>query len=743
MTTPKTKYAVDLSNDGMSLWHRDAGRAWKLLGKVALNTENFSAEIERLKNEQATNSDGNLIAQVRIPDSEVFVSDIDLDGAKGAEITPAVNAFLAKHTPYASHDLVFDLANKPSEDKTYVAAITKETMAEARDFIADYGFEAAYYTTKLDKNDFPRNPRFYDAKKPAAVTEPSVKPENPSPVKTTPKADVTGKETPALNGLSAEKPDTLHAGKPSLDAPDKENSTGFKNVRNKAQVVSGQSDGETTDIPAKLIVPDPPRRISVDISAPKTKAIRQTPVPASNPIKTPQGDATQTDVRGLFKLRNTLLFTTLVLVALLYWFYTALFDGKEEIARLQQIPATAPAIIAEPAPLLYRSSIDTTPSLGQDILTRVGQSPSLKIPEAVSEPTPVATVNLPLYGVVVPGKADMDVETVITVPPVVQATEPDQTVLPAASTRTPTENPDTIAPTLILTKEGVAGPEGITLFLGQPDILPPRREQLKISPDPLKDILPQMRSKIFEENNKSETPLASAVQVTAGDVITDPDPMETAPADAPQVIEPDILALADPSLQNILPRPRPAAIPQQAKDLKNSLLILADPTLAGLKPRRRPARLGVPPEVTVLTNGDQGAIETAIQQAVNEQVARPRARPANLSRTVAKVKANGDIIQTAALSAASIAVTSKASGASPVNIQEEATERRRFNKKRISLIGVFGTASSRRALVRMPSGRFITVKPGQKFSGWRVAAIGESSMQITKGSRNQVLRMPR
>ena len=51
---------------------------------------------------------------------------------------------------------------------------------------------------------------------------------------------------------------------------------------------------------------------------------------------------------------------------------------------------------------------------------------------------------------------------------------------------------------LIPTKDGTLGAEGITLFAGVPDIIPPVREQLKISPDPLKDILPRIGLHVIE-----------------------------------------------------------------------------------------------------------------------------------------------------------------------------------------------------------------------------------------------------
>ncbi len=60
----------------------------------------------------------------------------------------------------------------------------------------------------------------------------------------------------------------------------------------------------------------------------------------------------------------------------------------------------------------------------------------------------------------------------------------------------------------------------------------------------------------------------------------------------------------------------------------------------------------------------------------------------------------------------------------------------------ISLIGIFGTNKTRRALVRLPQGRYIQISRGDRVSGWTVSAVGEDAVRIQKGSKNKVLRLP-
>ena len=60
----------------------------------------------------------------------------------------------------------------------------------------------------------------------------------------------------------------------------------------------------------------------------------------------------------------------------------------------------------------------------------------------------------------------------------------------------------------------------------------------------------------------------------------------------------------------------------------------------------------------------------------------------------------------------------------------------------MNLIGVYGTASDRRALVRLPSGRYVKVEVGDRIDGGRVAAIRDGELLYVKGGQNVTLRVP-
>jgi Tfp pilus assembly protein PilP len=80
---------------------------------------------------------------------------------------------------------------------------------------------------------------------------------------------------------------------------------------------------------------------------------------------------------------------------------------------------------------------------------------------------------------------------------------------------------------------------------------------------------------------------------------------------------------------------------------------------------------------------------------------------------------------------------------SSASVARSATQTNAINLRKINLIGVYGTSSDRRALVRLSTGRYRKVKVGDRLDGGRVSAIGESELRYVKGSRSIVLALPK
>ena len=76
------------------------------------------------------------------------------------------------------------------------------------------------------------------------------------------------------------------------------------------------------------------------------------------------------------------------------------------------------------------------------------------------------------------------------------------------------------------------------------------------------------------------------------------------------------------------------------------------------------------------------------------------------------------------------------------SVARQATITGAINLRRVNLIGVYGSSSDRRALVRLPSGRYVKVEVGDRIDGGRVAAIGDGELRYVKGGRNVTLKVP-
>jgi hypothetical protein len=75
-------------------------------------------------------------------------------------------------------------------------------------------------------------------------------------------------------------------------------------------------------------------------------------------------------------------------------------------------------------------------------------------------------------------------------------------------------------------------------------------------------------------------------------------------------------------------------------------------------------------------------------------------------------------------------------------VAKQATERNALNANRVALLGIFGTPTSRYAMVRLASGRVKKVQVGDTVEGGRIAGITAEAVKYQKGSRIVTLSLP-
>ena len=157
--------------------------------------------------------------------------------------------------------------------------------------------------------------------------------------------------------------------------------------------------------------------------------------------------------------------------------------------------------------------------------------------------------------------------------------------------------------------------------------------------------------------------------------------------------------------------------------------------LSGIRPKSRPDTLKIQEQVD----------EIVASVELVDPVPRPRPRPQGLAKRGQQSSNLGSLAnldqQTQIRTVAPKVV--KPSRPSPTSVARQATVKNAISLRKISLIGIFGTTSNRRALVRMPNGRYKKVKVGDRISGGRVIAIGDSELRYQKSGRNVTLKMPK
>ncbi|MFQ6549840.1 hypothetical protein AADZ90_017980 [Aestuariibius sp. 2305UL40-4] len=251
------------------------------------------------------------------------------------------------------------------------------------------------------------------------------------------------------------------------------------------------------------------------------------------------------------------------------------------------------------------------------------------------------------------------------------------------------------------TPEGTVTPEGVVVYAGRPDLVPPQRPD---APEPAP----------ADEAIADAAPEADA---TAGAVSlallseARPRPRPDAETDAETTDEPETLAA-------FRPQTRPEDIPEAAS---------AEPTTTtpGAVENALQAALAAPPP----------PVASSSPQAVAQSI-RPSVRPAGFSRTVARAQqspAAAAPIQPRVVQPPAPTVTTAARGATVENA---------INLRRVNLIGVYGRPDNRSALVRLTNGRYVKVQRGDTLDGGRVATISDDQLLYVKRGRTIVLDIP-
>ena len=817
----KPNFALSLSFDGIRLLHRAAG-GWRVVGDVALDSPDMAGELAVLRKTASALDPSGVRTKLLLPNEQIKYLSIETPGLSDEDRLAAAKAALDGATPYEVADLAFDIC--PDGDKTHIAAVAKETLAEAEDFGVEHRFHPVSFAAVPGDHPFLGEPFFGITAGAAALIEPgeavepdgiavvvighAVAPEKPapaemkasppeaeqpapqdaSPADAVPQAaeikEVSAPEvsapapqapvpapaqdpapaqapavgfasrrstetspTPQLGGVNREGLAAASGAQAFPDAlPPAASQTGTVTAPNIAIGPDSRSlTADTVEAPVKQgllsrwgrkkTAQPEPRVIPAAVPAPPT----EDPVDAEQQRMTIFG-ARDTQVRGKPRFLGLILTAALLLflAGVAAWASVFLDDGIK-LSRLfgDRAPVTAEAEAMadqqdlqevvdqtappEPDPEILTAALD--PGLTEEdsaVLDALRAPIEPQAPRELTEEELEAAYAVTGIWPRAPqvladpaGLVDLDDLYLTSIDPV--STSTDAVALPevggfgtdisfaalsspaAAGTKFALDARGMVIPTAL----GALSPDGFTVFLGTPPLVPP----------------------------------ATPTRFT------------TVPQDT------DVRS----ALAALRPQPRPTDLIENSERAQLDGLTLTE--LASFRPALRPQSLQeqaqaatAPPPVATdgavaLALAGPSAFENQTKLAVQTSV-RPDPRPRNFARIVDRAQkqpqpeARQDEVRVAA--AAAVAPrTVQPSIPSKTSVATQATVKNALNLRDLNLIGVYGKPSDRRALVRLGNGRYQKVVVGDRIDGGRVSAIGDNELRYTKRGRDLVLKMPR
>ncbi|WP_025052403.1 hypothetical protein [Sulfitobacter noctilucae] len=214
----KPSFALSLSFDGIRLLHRAAG-GWRVVGDVALNAADMSAELAVLRRTATALESGGLRSKVLLPNEQIKYLSIDTPGMDDSARRAAATAALDGATPYAVDDLAFDISAEG--DVTHIAAVARETLAEAEAFAAEHRFHPVSFAAIPGAQSYLGEPFFGVASGAASLLEPGETVE-PDGIAVVVVGDVKAPAGPVVSEPEAEN---ASAPEPETKAPEPTNET--------------------------------------------------------------------------------------------------------------------------------------------------------------------------------------------------------------------------------------------------------------------------------------------------------------------------------------------------------------------------------------------------------------------------------------------------------------------------------------------------------------------------------------
>jgi hypothetical protein len=308
---------------------------------------------------------------------------------------------------------------------------------------------------------------------------------------------------------------------------------------------------------------------------------------------------------------------------------------------------------------------------------------------------------------------------------------------------------------ILATEAGTLTPDGMLIYAGSPPVVPPSRTRTEAPAAVATEPPPAADEGLvtLPATGPEEAPVDEVLS-TAGAVALDGLRPPVRPSDLAADLAADLAPPAEAEAAALVsfagPRPplRPEGLAPEA--------LAEEPVPEEVLPEEiaeaPPEEPDVQAALAAIVAAAPDPLANATPQAV-AQATRPDARPQNFDRVVEQAQTRIARSQTAAaastvpedgepVAVASASVAVAPTGPVPTSVATAATLENAINLRDVNLIGVYGRAADRRALVRLGNGRYVRVGVGDSLDGGQVASIGDNSLNYIKRGRTVTLEIP-
>ncbi len=699
---------------------------WQEIAREKIEGTDIEARLQAL----ADRTDPPGPIYIFLPRDQILYTDVKISSEDNA--AAEIDAAIAGRTPYALRDLEFDWEQNSAREAR-VAVIARETLNEAEAFATARGLAVAGFSALADPADFPRLPDFggvavdllSDADEPTADATPTF---------------TTGRSLKPLPAAS----DTVAAAASEFDQGP------VVNVDDPTPVMQlPESDLPPLDPGSPLPRVQSEPRVITDVGA-ASASNRAASLTATPPVNFRRQD------RALPTPALAAIAALLAVgIAIIIWSILPTTPVTSDLA------SPSPQVEGPLQPTVTTKAPPTDPALSNTPPTAVVLDAMLADPPEISRPpvVPARIADRPTQIAL----ASLPTDIIATGPEIAPTIATERDKRPDSLIGVEDAAPAKLAPNGVPLTETSRG-----ITIAALDGIVPKTDAvalpgLQFDPAAIFDADPP--SQFSGDEDVAALPEAS--DALGLEETVDDDPMNIAGVQPEIIAEPEVPAVAeDPfrltptalarALPDRAPRARPAGFTTRIERQNYGGRTLAE--LRKIRPGARPASAQIEALVALASRAPSDlAIEVS---------APPRAKPQDFDAIVAatqvqrEAERQAEILAlrspdtTAAIEAALAEDTAAEEAALPqstptlvipssASVARQATLEDAIRLNRVNLVGVYGLASDRRALVRLPSGRYVKVKVGDRVDGGTVASISESELRYTKRGKTIALRMPK